>query len=228
MAYSGHWSSLPALLTVSRSLLWEVGPALVFWVRFLSNSYLICKWEISQYLRIMICWLNWALVKVLCASHKCIIIWTFSELKIYIFLWNWSDREPKNGANTLLQNLYNKIFICKYIFTQSLDFQPHFCARIPSICAKLWPHPNILADSWRLNSNGSHFCATFRTLPLSKQDQSLICLPFVFRFWLYYSSCLFMYNFVRAVYHQCLSHIEWMKVYKLHKNTAILKESTVF
>lgn len=35
---------------------------------------LICKWEISQYLGIMICWRNWALIKVLCASRVSALI----------------------------------------------------------------------------------------------------------------------------------------------------------
>ena len=63
----------------------------------------------------MICWRNWALINVLCASHKCITLWTFSGVKKNAFLWSWSDREPNNGTNILLQNLLNGNFIYKYV-----------------------------------------------------------------------------------------------------------------
>lgn len=116
---------------------------------------------------------------------------------------------PRSRGNTLLQNVYAKCFMCKCVVTQSLDFLPHFC--IPSFQYVLHSHHiwlTTLADpeaQFRWHPFLWHLPCSFP----SKQDQSLIGLPFIFWLWLYYSSCFFIYIIIKAVSPVPVSY--WMK-----------------
>lgn len=121
----------------------------------------------------------------------------------------------------LIQNLHYKLYIHKSIVTQSLDFQPHFCA--PSLQSVLTFQPHLTVLILRLNSSGSHFCDIFPALSsLSNHHQSLIRLLFAFLF-----ITLFVYNVIKAMSPMSVSN-EWTKILKLHYNLAILKKSLPF
>lgn len=58
---------------------------------------------------------------MLCASHKCIITWTLSELKKYIYFFEIEVTENLRVEQIHRLKTYNRIFIYKYTVTQSLD-----------------------------------------------------------------------------------------------------------
>lgn len=51
------------------------------WARVLSHSCLFCKWEISQFLEVMICWLNRALIKRYVRHMSTLVFGPFQRLK---------------------------------------------------------------------------------------------------------------------------------------------------